>query len=108
MVGAEMVKFFTDDLLRDFGFIAVATEMRQKQVAQPVANDFGGDIRRGFVIKVPVPAHDALFRGPRPNRVLLEHLDVMVGFKDEQIHLPDAFKNKFRRVPKICDDADRK
>lgn len=103
---AELAEFGADDSLGEFGFVAVAAEVRENQVAEPVADDFGGDGGGGFIVEVPVPAHDALSGGPGTNGVVLEHSDVVIGFEDQEVHLPDAFDDELGGMAEVGNDAD--
>jgi hypothetical protein len=105
--GAELAQFCADNGLRKFGFVAVAAEVGEDKMTEPVADDFGGHGGGGVVVKVAMPAHDALFGGPRADGVFLKHFNVVIGFENEQVELPDAFDDEFGGVAEVGDDADR-
>ena len=58
--------------LRDLWTVAVARQMRQKHVLEPVGVDFTDQGRGGIVAEVAVPAHDALFQRPGTRGVFLQ------------------------------------
>ena len=87
--------------------VAVAGKMREENVTEPVGADFSGESGGGIVAEMAVPAHDALLERPRPDRVILKQLHIVVGFEHEHVHGAHSFDNKFGGVAEVGEHADR-
>lgn len=103
---AEFLQAGTDGAVGEFRTVAVAAEVPKVKVSEIGGNDLFGKLRGGVVGKVPVPAQDALLRGPRAAGVILEHLHIVVGFKDENVRGADAFDDEPGGVAEIREEAD--
>jgi hypothetical protein len=53
-----------------------------------------------------VPANDALLDAPRPLRVVLKQLEVMIRLEHEGARAANALDDELRRVPKIREETD--
>ena len=62
--GADLVKLLGHDVLREFGFIAFAAQVREVKVAQPVGHDMRGGLGGGEVGEMAVASEDALLEAP--------------------------------------------
>ena len=107
MAGADFAEFVGYGLLGEFGPVAIAAEMGQEHMAEPVAGDIAGERGGGIIAEVAVTAHDALLQRPGARGVFLKKFQVVIGFDDERIHLADAFRDELGHVTEIGQHADR-
>src|SRR5688500_18440247 len=63
---------------------------------------FGG----GFVGEMAVTAGNSLLQTPRPARIVLKHLQVVIGFQDENVGGAHALANESRGVAEIGEKTD--
>ena len=92
---------FAHDLTRQLRTIAVAAEMAKIEMAQCGRNDPLGDFRRRDVGEVTMAAQDALFDAPGPPGILLEQLQIMIGFQQQYIGRPDALDHEVGGVTEV-------
>jgi len=76
--GADLVETFVHDVMRQFGFVTFAAEVREVKMAQAGGHDFHGGFGGGFVRKMAVTAKNALLEAPWPARTILQHLHVVI------------------------------
>ena len=98
---ADFLKAFSHDALREFGFVALAAQVAEIQMAELRCHDLLGGISGGFVGKMAVSAENALFQTPRPARTVLQHFHIMIGFKHEGIGVAHAFADEPREVAEV-------
>jgi hypothetical protein len=60
-----------------------------------------GDISRSVIGQMTVPTENALFQTPRATRIVLQHLHIVIRFKDENISGANAFDNQFGAVTEV-------
>ena len=61
----------------------------------------GGDVR-----EMSVASEDALLERPRAARTILQHLHVVIGFKDEDVRGADAVEHELGGVAEVGGEAD--
>ncbi len=98
MLGADLLKPLADDAVSQFGAVAVAAEVAQVQVPQLRRDDLFGRLGCGVVRKVSVAALNPLFDAPRAFQIVLEQLNVVVGFQNENVGRAHALDDQFRRM----------
>ncbi|MCI0362896.1 MAG: hypothetical protein L0219_03390, partial [Phycisphaerales bacterium] len=69
---ADFREFAADRAMGQVRVIAIAAEMPKVEVLEIGRHDFDGQLRRGVVGEMAVPADDALLDAPRAARVLLQ------------------------------------
>jgi hypothetical protein len=107
MGGPEGRQALADHALGKFRAIAVAAQVAEEEMAQLGGDDLRGDLRRGVVGEMAVPAEDALFRAPGPPGVVLEHFHVVIGFENERVRGPDPLDDEFRGRAEIGEETCR-
>jgi hypothetical protein len=70
------------------GCVVLLTEMGQHNMGQAVVLDIHQQLPGGFIGQMPDSAFDPLFQGPWVGTVF-QQPEVMVGFQDQQIALPE-------------------
>ena len=86
----ECLQAFLHHAFREFGFVAVATQVTEVKMAQIGRHDFCDAIGGGFVREMTVTAEDALLDAPRTAGVVLEQFHVVVRFEHESVRAADA------------------
>ena len=66
------LEFFQDGAGGECWGVAVLAQVREEDMVQVGACDFGNEIGCGLIGKVAVTGEDALFHGPRPLRIILK------------------------------------
>jgi hypothetical protein len=106
VTGASVLHFCADHFAREFGTIAIATQVAEVNVVQVGVHDrlqrFGG----GFVGQMAMPTGDPLFQTPGAARIVLQHFQIVIGFEDEDVGSADAFANETRGVTEIRQETD--
>ena len=102
----ERLQAFAHNALREFRFVAVATQVAEVEMAQIGRNDFLNAIGSGFVGEMAVTAEDALLQTPRTMRTILQHFYIVIGFKDERVRGANALEHKLGDVPEVGGKAD--
>ena len=62
--GADVVELLGHDVLREFGFVAFAAQVREVKMLQAGGHDLRGGFGGGHVGQMAVPAQNALFERP--------------------------------------------
>ncbi len=75
-------------------------------MAQFGRDNLPGDFSGGVVGKMAVPAEDALLDAPRPFGVVLQQLEVMVGFEQQHVRGAHAFDHQFGGVAEVGQETD--
>ena len=101
MGSADFLEALVYDFVREFGTVAVAAEVTEKNVAQFGGHDLFGDLRCGVVREMAVATEDSLLQTPRPFRVFLQHFQVVIRLEHEGARGADAFEHELRGVAKI-------
>lgn len=106
VVCANRLQALIHDVVREFGFVALAAQVAEIQVAQVGGHDFLGGVGGVGIGKMSVPAQDSLLQFPRAARTVLKHLHVVIGFEDEDVRGADTFDDELGHVAEVGDDAD--
>lgn len=106
MRSAEPLQAGADGAMGNGGPVAVAAQMAKIEVRKISGDDLFRELRGGIVGEMPVPAQDALLGGPRPARVIMEHLHIVIGFEHEHMGRAHAFDDKPRGMAKIGEETD--
>lgn len=106
MSGPNAFQAFSHNLRRKFRAIAFLAKMPQVQVPHIGRYDLLDGIRRRFVGKVPVPAEDSLFQAPGAVRTVLQHLNIVIRFQDQDVRAPHPFKRQARRMTEVRQHTD--
>jgi hypothetical protein len=101
VVGADVLQAIRHDPHGQIGMIALAAQVTEIEVAEFSAHDLLGGIGSGFVGEMAMPPEDALFKAPRTMRAILQQLDVVVRFENENVCGANAIKHVARRVAKV-------
>lgn len=105
MRGTDFRQPLADHLLGEFRAVAFPAEMAKVDVAQVGRHDFLCGIGGVGVGQMAVPAGDALLEAPRASGIL-QHLQIMVRFQNEDVGGADAFQGEFGRMAKVSQKAD--
>ena len=100
------MKLLGHDMLRKFGLVAFAAQVREVKMAQFGGHDLRGGLGRGHVREMAVAPQDALFEAPSTARTILQHFHIVVGFKDEDVRGADAVEHELRRMAEVGGKAD--
>jgi len=103
---ADVMELLGHDVLREFGLVAFAAQVREVKVLQVGGHDLRGGLGGGGIGKMAVPSKDALFQRPGPARTILQHLHVVVGFEDEDVRGTDAFEHELGDMPEVGGKTD--
>ena len=103
---ADVMELLGHDVLREFGLVAFAAQVREVKLLQPGGHDLRDGLGGGGVGDMPVPAEDALLERPRAARTILQHLHVVVGFEDEHVRGADAFEHELGDVAEVGGKSD--
>ena len=106
MSGADMMELFGHDIMREFGAIAFAAQVREVKMAQIGGHDLCDGFGGGFVREMAVVAKNSLLEAPRTARAILKHLHVVIGFENEDVRGARAFNDQFCRMAEIGDEPD--
>ena len=106
MSGADMMELFGHDIMREFGAIAFAAQVREVKMAQIGGHDLRDGFGGGFVREMAVVAKNSLLEAPRTARAILKHLHVVIGFEHEDVRGARAFNDQFCRMAEIGDEPD--
>jgi hypothetical protein len=104
--GADVMELFGHDVVREFGPVAFAAQVREVKMLQIGGHDLRGGLGGGGVGEMAVASEDALFQRPGPARTILQHLHVVVGFEDEDVCGADAVKHEPGDVAEVGGKAD--
>src|SRR6266849_11144324 len=80
MGGADFREGLGDDAMGQFRPVTIGAEVAEVKMAQLGRDNLPGDFSGSVVGKMTVPAEDALFDAPGAFGVVLQQLEVMVGF----------------------------
>lgn len=105
VVRADFVQALVHDVMGEFGTIALAAQMGEKQMAEFGGHDLFGGIGGGFIGQMTVAAENALFQTPGPAHAVLQHLDVVIGFQHQHIRGANAIQNEFGHVPEVGEET---
>ena len=105
MVGADFLKARAHHAVREFGAVAFSAQVAEIKTAQTGGHDRLGGIRGVFVGEMSMSAEDALFEAPRPADGVLQHFDIVVAFKDENVGGANAFDDQFGDVSQVGGEA---
>ena len=103
---ADVMELLGHDVLREFGLVAFAAQVRKIKMLQVGGHDLRGGFGGGGVGKMAVASEDALFQRPRPARTFLQHFHVVIGFEDEHVRGANAFEHELGNVAEVGDKAD--
>ena len=103
---ADVMELLGHDVLREFGLVAFAAQVREVKMPQPGGHDLRGGFGGGHVREMAVPAEDALLERPRTARTILQHLHVVVGFEDEDVRGADAVEHELGGMAEVGGKAD--
>ena len=103
---AEGLQAIGHRLLREARGVALPGKMAQIQMPQIGAHDFPDGIGGRFVGEMPVPAHDSLLQAPGAMRTIAEHLDIMIGFQNQNVRPADAIDDQSRGMTQIREKTD--
>jgi len=87
--------------VRQLRLVAITAQVAEVKMLKVRRHDFRRQIRRCVVGKMPVPTHDALLHAPWPAHVVLEHLQIVIGFQHQHVCLPHPFHDELRGVTKV-------
>ena len=102
MCGPDVMELFGHDVLREFGLVAFAAQMREVKLLQIGGHDLRGRLGGGGVGEMTVPSKDTLFQRPGSALTFLQHFHIVVGFQN---NYPASFKLVFHQpgcYPQIC------
>ena len=105
MGGADVMKLFGHDMLREFGFVAFLAQVGEVEVPQSGGHDLRGGFGGGQIREMAVASENPLFEAPRTTRTFLQHLHVVIGFKNQHVRGADAFQYQLGRVAKISGES---
>ena len=106
MVGAEVGEALADDPAGQIRAIAVAAQVSEVDPAQVGGDDLFGHGCGGLVREMTVTAEDALFDTPGSAEIVLEHLDVVVGFQEQHMGGADTFHDEFGGMTEVGHEAE--
>lgn len=99
--GANVVELFGHDFLGELGFVALAAEVGQVEVAQFGGHDLGGGFGGGDVGQMAVTAEDTLLEAPGTAGTVLQHLHVVIGFEHKDVGGADTVEHQFGDVAEV-------
>ena len=105
MVGANLLKARAHDAVSEFWAVAFTAQVAEIKMAQTGGHDLFSGIRGVFVGEMSMSAEDALFEAPRPADGILQHFDIVVAFKDENVGGANAFDDQFGDVSQVGGEA---
>jgi hypothetical protein len=65
-----------------------------------------GNVGGGIVAEMAMPAEDALLEAPGSANVVLEELEIVVGFEEQHVSGSDSLERKFCGATEICEKPD--
>ena len=89
------------DVLREFGLVAFAAQVREVKLLQPGGHDLRDGVGGSGVGDVAVASEDALLQRPRAARTILQHLHVVIGFEHEDVRGADAVEHELGGVAEV-------
>lgn len=104
--GADVVELFGHDVVREFGRVAFAAQVREVELPQTGGHDLRGGFGGGGVGNVAVASENALLQRPRAARTFLQHLHVVVRFEDKDVRRTDTFQHELGHVAEVGGKAD--
>jgi len=104
--GADVVELFGHDVVREFGAIAFPAQVGEIKMAQVGGHDLSDCFSGGFIREMAMAAQNALLQRPGTVRTFLQHLYVVIGFKDEDVRGARAFNHQLGHVPEIGDEPE--
>ena len=95
------------EMLRDVGSVVLLGEMREDEMARAAVENFriGEKFADDVVRKMPGAAHDALLDVPGIGADL-EHVEIVIGFEDQEIGFAQMVLHQFGQVAEVGDDGD--
>ena len=102
----DVVELFSHYVVREFGAVTFPAQVGEVKMAQVGGHDLRDGFGGGFIREMAVAAQNALLEAPRTARTILQHLYVMIGFKDEDIRGTRAFNHQLGHVPEIGDEPE--
>ena len=97
----DAVEALADDAMGQFGAIAIAAQVGQVNPLQFSRNNLLRKLRRRVVREMAVSAQDALLDAPRSLRIVLQELQVVIGFEQEDVRRAHPFDNQLGGVAKV-------
>jgi len=94
------------DVLREFGLVAFAAQVREVKLLQSGRHDLRDGVGGGGIGDVAVSSEDALLQRPRAARTILQHLHVVVGFEDEDVRGANAVEHELGDVAEVGGKTD--
>lgn len=93
------------DALGQLRFVALAAQVAEVEMLQPVGHNVRRAIGRGLVREMAVPAENALLQTPRPPWAILQHFHVMIRFQHQRMGVANPFGDEPRHVAKISGET---
>lgn len=93
-------------LVRQFRTVAIGTEVAQVDVFDARGGQLCGGFSGGIVGEVTVAGEDALFDRPGASGVLLQHLQIVVGFEHQGARAAYPFHDQLRGVAEVSQESD--
>ena len=101
MGGANGIQAILNDGAGELGFVAVATEMAEKNVLKISGNEVGEHSCGGFVAEMAVATHDPLLDAPWTAEIVLEQFHIVVRFENEDVGSANPFHDEFCGVTEV-------
>jgi hypothetical protein len=103
VIGSGVFHFSADDFAGELGPIAIAAQMTQINVAKISVDDGLQRFSGGFIGKMPVAAGNALLQAPWTAWILLQHLQIVIRFENENVGGAHSFADKARGMAEVSE-----
>ena len=102
---ADSLETLRHNLSSQVRAIALATKMPEVQVAKISGDQLFDGVGGSLIGQVTMASENSLLQTPRAMRAILDHFDVMVGFEDQDVCLPDTIQDHSIDVAKVGKEA---
>jgi len=106
MTGPDALQTVIHHALGQRGPVAFAAQVAKVQMTQLGGHELLRGIGGGFVREMAMAAEDALLETPGPVRAILQQLDIVIGFEQQNIGRAQPIQDEFGHLAEVGQKSD--